>query len=195
MYLYTDRILIQILAFSLGPLIGLLAAAFINPWSGPFIGLVAFIGIFLQPRFSDLCLKNTAQALGLGKIILGEGKVNYQSRSMELSGKLFLDRENLFFVIDNKIDFSLPVEKIIKVKGEIEEYNREALLELTPVFERKSPNLPQVTAMVANLASVSNGLLQVTIKQDTFQNQFSFTVTNPSLWVKKIDEILKSRAQ
>lgn len=195
MYLYAERILIQILAFSLGPLLGLLGAAFISPWLGLVLGFVAFGMIFLQPAFSDICLKNTAQALGLENIYLAEGKVTYHTRSQEIQGKLFLSRKDLVFVFNNAIDFSLPVEKILKVEADMEAIDQESISEVNQMFEKRSPNLSQVTSMVTYLPGLASGLLQVTVKQSIFSNEFTFEVTNPTLWVKKIIELKKSWAK
>jgi len=194
MYLYADRILIQILAFSLGPLLGLLTAAFVNSWSGIIIGLSAGIFIYFQPCFSDSCLKNTAKDLGLGKISLAEGNVKYYSRSLDVSGKLYLSTDAITFVINNKVDLILPVEKLIKVQGETVQSDKEALAELTPGFERKSPNLPQVTQMVTNLTGLSFGRLCITIEQSIFSNEFCFEVSNPYLWKYTINKLLKNLA-
>ena len=124
MYLYAERILIQILAFSLGPFLGLLTAAFVNPWAGIIIGLTAFIFIFFQPFFSDCCLKNTAKDLGLEKILVAEGNIKYYSRSLDLKGKLYLCKDGITFVINNKVDLFIPVKKILKVQGETEQIGR-----------------------------------------------------------------------
>ncbi|KJS81436.1 MAG: hypothetical protein JM58_16710 [Peptococcaceae bacterium BICA1-8] len=193
MYLYADRIILQILAFSLGPFLGLLTAAFVNPWAGIIIGLTAFIFIFFQPFFSDCCLKNTAKDLGLEKILLAEGNVKYYSRSLDLTGKLYLCRDKITFVINNKVDIILPVEKILKVQGETEQIDEEAL-KLTPMFERRSPNLPQVTQMVTEIAVLNCGILQITVEQSIFSNEFCFEVSDINLWVKKVIELQKSRA-
>jgi len=194
MFLYADRMLIQILAFSLGPLLGLVAAAFIDPWSGPVIGLAAFLIIFLQPLFSDLCLRNTARALDLGEIVLAEGKVTYLTRSSELIGKLFVTSENLVFVTNNQIDFALSLGKIVKVESKFTETDEDTMGQLMPMLEKKSPNLPQVTALVLDLTSMASGCLIITIRQSIFSNEFAFLVTNPALWRKTINDILQSRA-
>lgn len=194
MFLYAERILVQILAFSLGPLIGLVGTAFISPYSGILIGLVSFFIIFLQPFFSDICLKNTAKALSIGDIILAEGRVTYYTRSPEMEGKLFLSKEKLVFVSSNQIDFFLPIEKITKVEGEKKVNTEETNTEIAQVFERKSANLPQFTAMVPDLLGLSFGELRVSLSQNIFSNKFSFEVSNPSLWAKTINELLKSRA-
>jgi len=192
MYLYADRILIQILAFSLGPLLGLLTAAFVNSWSGIIIGLAAGIFIYFQPCFSDSCLKNTATDLGLGKIALAEGNVRYYSKSCDLTGKLYLSTDKIVFVTNNMIDICLPVERIMKVQRETEQTDQENMTKFNSSFERKSPNLPQVTQIVTDIAGLSFGRLLITIEHSIFSNEFCFEVSSPYVWEKKINE-LKSR--
>jgi hypothetical protein len=194
MYLYSERLLIQILSISLGPLIGLMVVAFFRSvWLGLTIGLLSAVLIYLQPVFSDIFLKNTAKALKLEEIILAEGKVTYFSRNEEMQGMLFLTRKYLAFVFNNKIDFIFPVENIIKVKEKIDEYDREVSFEFASLLDRRSANLEQILNVVSNLACLSSGLFLLSVGQSIFQNEFVFRVTYPSLWIKKIAS-LKSRA-
>ncbi|NLT95202.1 MAG: hypothetical protein GXW85_06640 [Clostridia bacterium] len=194
MYIYSERTLIQILSFSLGPLIGLIFAAITrNVRSGLILGLFALIIIYLQPVFSDACLKNTARALKLEDVILAEGKVIYFSGNEELQGKLFLTAKYFAFVFNNKIDFFVPIEKIIKIKEELEEVDREIIADLSPLFERKTANTRELSQMLSDLACWEKGLIYLTVGQSFFRNEFVFRVTHPVLWVKKIT-MLKSRA-
>jgi hypothetical protein len=176
----------QILAFSLGPLLGLVGVAFISLYSGLIIGTLTFLFVFLKPYFSDICLKNTAEDLGINHILLAEGKVKYHTGSEEVVGKLFLTKEKIVFVYNNLIDFQFPLTKIIRVKSEekIIDFNNSRL---TSILQEKSSNLAQVSAMYIDLAHLSSGKFYITVQQSIFINDFSFTVSNPSLWVKVIE--------
>lgn len=189
MYQYADRILMQILAFSVGPLTSLLGTAFINPRSGWILGVIIFFFVYCQPLLSKTCLKNTARALDLGEIFIAEGQVLYHTLSQEQKGKLFLNKEKLIFVRDNQIDFSLKVENILRIEEEFEEKNQDEILKLTQTLKKKSPNLPQVTEMVSDLTFLSSGSLKLSVQQSFFCNEFCFKVTNPTLWVKIIEKL------
>jgi hypothetical protein len=190
MYLYADRILIQVLAFSVGPLLGLLTTAFSNPWLGMFLGILGFAFTYFQPFFSDICLKNTALALNINEVILAEGKVTYESKNTIIQGKLFLNTHSLVFVVNNSVDFSLALKGIIGVEIENGEINTETINQLTSILERKSPNLPQFTTLVNQLAENSSGVLKITVKQKVFVNTYYFEVSNPFLWVKKLKQLI-----
>lgn len=173
---------------------GLVFAAFIDPWSGLIIGVLASVIIFLQPLFSDMCLKNTAADLNLGEVILAEGSVTYLTKNQEQKGKLFLYREKLVFVYKNQIDFSLAIAQIEKVIGETSEIDYRSLSDVSQVLEKKSPVLPEVAALVIDIANLSSGLIRLTVEQSFFRNEFSFVVSNPFLWVKKINQLIANRA-
>jgi hypothetical protein len=169
-------------------------AIFRNLQLGLIIGFFAVVFIYFQPFLSDICLKNTAKALKLEDIVLAEGKVTYFSPNQEIQGKLYLTKKHLAFVFNNEIDFIFPVEKIIKIKEEIEGYDQEIILELNPLLERKFANLPQIAHMITNLACLSKGVIFFTVEQSIFNNEFALRVTNPSLWANQVFK-LRSRAQ
>lgn len=194
MYFYADRFLIQVLAFSLGPLIGLILTAVSSSVLGIIIGLVSFSAIFFQPYLSDLCLQNTAEGLKLVPIICAEGKVVYIGSNYNNIGKLFLNSENLVYVIDNQIDFYLPLSSIVTVK--VEKMNESKAIEqlekeYAPMLELKSPNLPQLVSLVGKISDQSTGCLMVKSKKNIFYNTYYFQVTYPFLWQKNIASRLK----
>ncbi|MFZ7103145.1 MAG: hypothetical protein ACOWWO_10905 [Peptococcaceae bacterium] len=194
MYIYCERILLQILAFSLGPLLGLVITAFTNYYLGIIGGIVGFISVFWQPWLSDLCLKNTAHALKLGRIILGEGKVRYYSRENCIcQGKLFLSRDTITFVVNNRIDVVLPLVYINSAAIKQPDLTQADTVDMDTVFVRKPPNLSQVVTMVSALAAVSPGALKIEVKHSTFTNYFYFEVSNPKLWLQKINEMKENR--
>lgn len=194
MYLYSDRILIPILAFSLGPLLGILTTALTNYYLGILGGIVGFTAIIAQPLLSDICLKNTATALQLGEVILAEGKVKYYNRTGIISGKLFLCSDKILFLVENKVDVVIPLKSVeyVEMKSQSENHLADTK-ELGVILEKNYPNLYQLVTMVNSLADNSSGLIKLKVKDRVFSNCFSFEVSTPKLWLSKIKELKKNR--
>ncbi len=184
MYIYAERILMQILAFSLSPLLGLIVTAFGNLKLGLLAMVIGSILIFFQPYFSEQCLRNTAQELGLSPIVLAEGKVVYFGKNDLYQGKLFLTKNELVFVEDNKIDFKISLALIdgVSVKKET---NDVQIKDLKPVLEKGSPNLVDLTIMLNSLLA-EEGQLVIKVKNSFFSHNYYFQVTVPEYWCQQI---------
>ncbi|MFZ5943859.1 MAG: hypothetical protein ACOYVD_07095 [Bacillota bacterium] len=189
MYLYADRFIIKILAFSFGPLMGLLIAAAVNYNLGILMAILVFLLTYHLPFISDICLKNTAEAFGIKDTILSEGKVKYLGNNL-ISGKLYLTTSKLIFINHNKIEFSLLLTDVAEVLiNEKDEKAQKEIKRLQPMLEHKSPNLPQLTSMVSMLTNLSQGIIKIKMEGLLFKSDFNFEVSRPDLWANHITRL------
>ena len=139
---------------------------------------------FFPTLFSEQCLRNTAQELGLSPIVLAEGKVAYFGKNDIYQGKLFLTKNELVFVEDNKIDFKISLALIdgVSVKKET---NDVQIKDLKPVLEKGSPNLVDLTIMLNSLLA-EEGQLVIKVKNSFFSHNYYFQVTVPEYWCQQI---------